>query len=235
MEYKELREEAFEANIEIMNKGLAIYTWGNVSAFDPAAALFAIKPSGVEYGELRPESMVLVDIEGRIVDGALKPSSDTETHRVLYREFKGIRGVTHTHSTFATALAQARLTVPVLGTTHADNSAVGILCTPFLSKEAVKWNYEMETGVSIVECMRAAGVDHFDMPMILAGGHGPFTWGKSAQSCVYHAVVLEQICRMAYLTLNLNPEVKELPSYIIRKHWERKNGANAYYGQDEDL
>jgi L-ribulose-5-phosphate 4-epimerase len=229
--YKTLREEAFEANREIPRRSLAIYTWGNVSAFDPGQGVFAIKPSGVAYDELTPESMVVVDLEGSIVEGKLNPSSDTKTHQVLYRAFPGIRGITHTHSPYAVAWAQARKPVPVYGTTHADHGSQAIPCTPVMSAEATRNNYELETGNLIVETFKKAGLDPAHDTMVLVAGHGPFTWGKDAAQSVYHGAVLEEICKMALLTLSLDPQAQMLPEHIIRKHWERKHGADAYYGQ----
>jgi len=235
--YKSLKEEAFEANLEIPRRNLAIYTWGNVSAFDPARGVFAIKPSGVSYDKLTAESMVVVDLEGAVVEGSLNPSSDTETHRILYREFSAfsgagaIRGITHTHSPYAVAWAQAGFSVPVFGTTHADHGAEEIPCTEFMSEEAVKANYELETGNLIVDTFRKKGKNPAHMAMVLVAGHGPFAWGKTAAQSIYHAAVLEEVCKMAFLTLSLNPQAKALPEHIIRKHWERKHGPNAYYGQ----
>ena len=229
--HKTLREEAFEANREIPRRNLAIYTWGNVSAFDPGRGVFAIKPSGVEYDALTPESMVIVDLEGNIVEGALRPSSDTNTHRVLYREFSGLGGVIHTHSAHAVAWAQARRSVPVFGTTHADHGAREIPCTALMNPEAVKNNYELETGNLIVETFRKDRIDPAHITMVLVAGHGPFAWGKTAAESVYHGAVLEEICKMALLTLMVNPAAEALPDHIITKHWERKHGAGAYYGQ----
>jgi len=234
--YRTLREEAFEANLEIPRRNLAIYTWGNVSAFDPDKGVFAIKPSGVSYDKLTVESIVVVDLNGTVVDGDFNPSSDTETHRILYREFsasggKEIRGITHTHSPYAVAWAQARLSVPVFGTTHADHGAEEIPCTEIMSAEAVKANYELETGNLIVETFKKRGQNPAHMPMVLVAGHGPFAWGKTAAQSIYHAAVLEEVCKMAHLTLSLNPRAEPLPEHIIRKHWERKHGPNAYYGQ----
>jgi L-ribulose-5-phosphate 4-epimerase len=229
--YKSLKEEAYEANMEIPQRNLAIYTWGNVSAFDADKGVFAIKPSGVAYDELTPETIVVVDLEGTVVSGGLRPSSDTLTHLVLYREFAGIRGITHTHSTYAVAWAQVRRPVPVYGTTHADHGAEDIPCTAVMGEDAVKNNYELETGNLIVATFRQQHKDPLHMPMVLVAGHGPFTWGNSAQQSVYHAAVLEEVCKMAQLTLALNPRAEPLPEHIIRKHWERKHGANAYYGQ----
>ena len=229
--YKSLREEAFEANLEIKKQNLAIYTWGNVSAFDPQRAVFAIKPSGVPYEELVPQAMVIVDLEGNIVEGNLNPSSDTKTHLVLYREFKCIRGITHTHSPYAAAWAQARRAVPVFGTTHADHGIEEIPCTDFMSPEAVKNNYEYETGKLIVETFRKNNLDPALVTMVLVAGHSPFAWGNSAAQSVYHGAVLEEVCKMAFFTLNINPLTQPLPEHIIQKHWERKHGSDAYYGQ----
>ena len=230
-DYKTLREEAWEANMEIPKRNLAIYTWGNVSAFDPQKGVFAIKPSGVIYEKLTPSSMVVVDLDGKVAAGELNPSSDTETHRVLYREFAGIRGITHTHSPHASAWAQARKGVPVFGTTHADHGAETIPCTPVMDEEAVRNNYELETGNLIVRTFREQKKDPAEMSMVLVAGHGPFSWGKSAAQSLYHAVVLEEICKMALYTLTLNPAAAPLPEHLIRKHWERKHGPHAYYGQ----
>ena len=229
-EYKTLREEAYEANIEIKRRNLAIYTWGNASAFDPDKGVFAIKPSGVEYDDLKPELMVLVDLDGKIVEGKLNPSSDTKTHQVLYREFAGIRGVTHTHSPYAAAWAQAKRAVPVFGTTHADYCAREIPCTEYMTPEAVKNNYELETGNQIVETFKKGSLDPAQVCMVLTAGHGPFTWGESAAQAVYHGVILEEICKMALFTVTLDSRAAPLPMHITQKHWERKHGAGAYYG-----
>ena len=229
--YKTLREEAYEANMEIARNNLAIYTWGNSSAFDPDKGVFAIKPSGVEYNKLKPQSMVLVDLDGKIADGKLKPSSDTKTHLILYKEFKGVRGVTHTHSVYASAWAQAAKPVPVFGTTHADHSTREIPCTEFMSEEAVKNNYELETGNLIAETLKKGKLEPANTNMILVAGHGPYTWGNSALQSVYNSVVLEEICKMALLTITIDVNAKPLCEHIIKKHWERKHGENAYYGQ----
>ena len=229
--FEELKEEAWEANMEIPRLNLAIHTWGNVSAFDPDKGVFAIKPSGVPYEKLSADSMVVVDLEGKTVDGSFNPSSDTETHRVMYREFTGIRGITHTHSPYATGWAQARKLVPVFGTTHADNGAETIPITLIMDSEAVKNNYEIETGNQIVNTFRKQKKDPLHMPMVLVSGHGPFTWGKSAMQSVTQAAILEEICKMALFTIQIEPNAQPLPEYLIRKHWERKHGPNAYYGQ----
>ncbi|MCL2243475.1 MAG: L-ribulose-5-phosphate 4-epimerase AraD [Treponema sp.] len=229
--YKTLREEAYEANIEIQRRSLAIYTWGNSSAFDPEKGVFAIKPSGVDYDMLTPDSMVLLDLDGKIVDGRLKPSSDTKTHMVLYREFSGIRGVTHTHSPYAAAWAQTAKPVPVFGTTHADHCAKEIPCTGFMSPQAVKNDYELETGNLITETFKTLNLDPVLINMILVAGHGPFTWGMNAAKSVSNGVILEEICKMALFTVTIDPDAKPLPWHITRKHWERKHGPGAYYGQ----
>jgi L-ribulose-5-phosphate 4-epimerase len=229
--YKALREESYEANMEIPRRALAIYTWGNVSAYDEAKGVFAIKPSGVSYDQLRPEMIVVVDLDGKVVDGTLVPSSDTKTHQVLYREFKGIGGITHTHSPYAVAWAQARCSVPVFGTTHADHGAESIPCTPVMGPQEVANDYELETGNLIVNTFRASGKNHLHMQLVLVAGHGPFAWGADAAKSVYHAAVLEEVCKMAHLTLALDPQAQPLPEHIIRKHWERKHGPGAYYGQ----
>jgi len=229
--YKTLREEAFEANLEIKKQNLAIYTWGNVSAFDPAKGVFAIKPSGVPYDALNADSMVVVDLDGEIVEGSLKPSSDTKIHQVLYRDFSGIKGITHTHSSYAVAWAQIKKPVPVFGTTHADHGTEPIPCTGIMNVEAVTNDYELETGKLIVETFRKGSLNPAHVTMVLVAGHGPFTWGDSAAQSVYNAVVLEEICKMAFLTLTLDPQAKPLSEHIIKKHWERKHGPDAYYGQ----
>jgi len=234
-EYKTLREEAYEANMEIQRRSLAIYTWGNASAFNPDKGVFAIKPSGVDYDKLTPYSMVLLDIDGKIVeDSQMKPSSDTKTHMVLYREFSplaDIRGITHTHSAYAVSWAQAKRSVPVFGTTHADHSTQEIPCTEYLDEEVVKNNYELETGILIADTFRKRNLNPSYINMVLVAGHGPFTWGSSAADSVYNSAILEEICKMALFTVTLDPHAAPLPGHIIKKHWERKHGPDAYYGQ----
>ena len=229
LNFSALREEALAANLEIAELKLAILTWGNASAFDPAAGVFAIKPSGLEYSELSPESMVVVDLEGRVVEGSLRPSSDTKTHLVLYRSFEGVRGVCHSHSTYAVAWAQARRGIPCLGTTHADQTAGEIPCTPMIGPEALAKDYELGTGELIVETFR--GKKPLEVPMVVVAGHGPFAWGRSAMEAVHYAAALEEVARMALLTYQVNPGAAPLPEHVMRKHYERKHGASAYYGQ----
>ena len=227
--YRELKERAWAANMEIPRRGLAIYTFGNVSAFDGDRGVLAIKPSGVAYDDLAVDDMVVVDLEGKPVEGRLRPSSDTPSHVVLYASFAGLGGIVHTHSTYATAWAQAGRSIPIYGTTHADHLAEDVPCTEPMRDEAVAGNYEAETGNQIVACFRDRNPLH--TPMVLVRGHGPFTWGVDADSAVYNAVVLEEIARMAFLTHSLDPDAARLPDSLIRRHFERKHGKGAYYGQ----
>jgi len=227
--YQELKERAWAANQEIPKRGLAIYTFGNVSALDEARGVIAIKPSGVEYEKLTADDLVVVDLSGKIVEGKFRPSSDTPTHLVLYRTWKGIGGVVHTHSTYATGWAQARIPIPIYGTTHADHLADDVPITAVMSDEAVERDYEVETGNQILECFKSR--DPLQTPMVLVAGHGPFTWGDTPEKAVYNAAVLEELAQMAFVTRSLNPAAERLPDRLIRKHFERKHGKNAYYGQ----
>lgn len=229
MSYLELKREAYEANMELQRRNLIIYTWGNVSQIDRARGVMAIKPSGVPYEELLPEHMVIVDMENNIVEGQMRPSSDTKTHTHLYRHFETIGGVTHTHSTYATAWAQAQVSIPCFGTTHADFAYGEIPCTAVMSDEQIERDYEEETGVQITDAFVGKNPD--EVPMVIVAGHAPFTWGKDAAKSVYHAVVLEEIARMAYLTKTLNTQQASLKQGILEKHYQRKHGKNAYYGQ----
>ncbi len=229
MSYTELKREVFEANLELQKRGLVIYTFGNVSQIDRAKGVIAIKPSGVAYEDMRADDMVIVDLDNQIVEGRLRPSSDTKTHTHLYRHFNDIGGVTHTHSTYATAWAQAKLPIPCLGTTHADFVYGAVPCTGEMSMEQVARDYEEETGVQIVRAF--AELDPLAAPMVVVAGHAPFTWGKDAAKSVYHAVILEEIARMAYLTRTLAPQGDLLAKAVMDKHYFRKHGKNAYYGQ----
>jgi len=229
MSYTELKREVFEANLELQKRGLVIYTFGNVSQIDRAKGVIAIKPSGVAYEDMRADDMVIVDLDNQIVEGKLRPSSDTKTHTHLYRHFNDIGGVTHTHSTYATAWAQAKLPIPCLGTTHADFVYGAVPCTSEMSMEQVARDYEEETGVQIVRAF--AELDPLAAPMVVVAGHAPFTWGKDAAKSVYHAVILEEIARMAYLTRTLAPQGDLLATAVMDKHYFRKHGKNAYYGQ----
>ena len=229
--YRELKERVWAANQEIPKRGLAIYTFGNASAVDRARGVVAIKPSGVAYDQLTPDDLVIVDLAGQIVEGALRPSSDTATHLVLYRAWQGIGGVVHTHSSYATGWAQARLAIPIYGTTHADHLAEDVPCTAVMSDEAVERDYELETGAQIIECF--ASRDPLHTPMVLVAGHGAFTWGETPEKAIYNAAVLEELARMAFVTRTLDPAAARLPERLIRKHFERKHGAHAYYGQQK--
>ncbi|MBN1377822.1 MAG: L-ribulose-5-phosphate 4-epimerase [Gammaproteobacteria bacterium] len=229
MSYLELKRQAYEANLELQLRNLVIYTFGNVSQLDRDKGVFAIKPSGVSYDQLTVDDMVLVDLENNIVDGKLRPSSDTKTHTHLYRRFDSIGGITHTHSTYATAWAQAQTAIPCLGTTHADFSYGEIPCTAIMTDEQITRDYEEETGVQITECFKNKNPD--EIPMVIVAGHAPFTWGKDAAQSVYHAVVLEEIAKIAYLTKTINQDIQPLKQSIIDKHYLRKHGKNAYYGQ----
>ncbi|MBU1308118.1 MAG: L-ribulose-5-phosphate 4-epimerase [Gammaproteobacteria bacterium] len=233
MSYTELKREVFEANLELQKRGLVIYTFGNVSQIDRAKGVIAIKPSGVAYEQMTADDMVIVDLDNQIVEGTMRqvmrPSSDTKTHTHLYRHFADIGGVTHTHSTYATAWAQAKLSIPCLGTTHADFVYGAVPCTAEMSLEQVQRDYEEETGVQIIRCF--AELDPNAAPMVVVAGHAPFTWGKDAAKSVYHAVILEEIARMAYLTRTLAPQGDVLARAVMDKHYFRKHGKNAYYGQ----
>ena len=229
--YRELKEKAWAANQEIPKRGLAIYTFGNVSAIDAARGVIAIKPSGIEYGKLAIDDLVVVDLAGEVVEGKLRPSSDTPTHLVLYRAWKSIGGVVHTHSTYATGWAQARLPIPIYGTTHADHLGEDVPCTAIMSNEAVERDYEIETGKQILDVFKDR--DPLLTPMTLVAGHGAFTWGETPEKAIYNAAVLEELARMAFVTRTLDPAAARLPDRLIRKHFERKHGKNAYYGQSK--
>lgn len=234
--YQTLKEAAYEANMQIPAQHLAIYTWGNVSSFDAAKGVFAIKPSGVAYPELTVDSMVIVDLDGKSVEGDLNPSSDTLTHCVLYKAWAvnggaNIGGIVHTHSPYAVAWAQSQRPIPLFGTTHADHIQTPVPCTPYITKEALTRNYELETGNLIVKHFADEGLNPAETTMVLVAGHGPFTWGASADKAVYNAAVLEEVAKMALATVQIQPAATQLPAYIIDKHYQRKHGPNAYYGQ----
>ncbi|HOV69362.1 MAG TPA: L-ribulose-5-phosphate 4-epimerase [Clostridia bacterium] len=226
--YKELKERVLEANLELYRRGLAIYTFGNVSEVDRSRGVFAIKPSGVDYEKMKADDIVVMSLEGKCVEGKLNPSSDTPTHLAIYRAFESVGGVTHTHSTFATAWAQAGLSIPYIGTTHADYFYGDIPCTRDMTDEEINGEYEAETGNVIIECF--AGINPAHMPAVLVKNHGPFTWGKDGAEAVYHAVILEEIAKMAYLSHTLSVELS-MKKTLLDKHFLRKHGANAYYGQ----
>lgn len=226
---EKLKEEVCRANRALVEHGLVVLTWGNVSGIDRDAGIFAIKPSGVPYDRLEPDDIVLVDLEGNVADGALRPSSDEPTHRELYRAFGGIGGITHTHSRCATAFAQAGKEIPSLGTTHADHFHGAVPLARVLTPEEVASDYECNTGRAIVE--RFDAIDPLTVPGVLAAGHGPFTWGRDAGDSVRNSVALEEVAHMALLSLQIDPECGELPVYMQDRHFYRKHGPNATYGQ----
>jgi L-ribulose-5-phosphate 4-epimerase len=229
MSYTELKREVYEANMELQRRNLVVYTWGNVSQIDRARGVVAIKPSGVAYEVMTPDDIVIVDLENNIVEGSMRPSSDTKTHTHLYRHFESIGGVTHTHSTYATAWAQTQQAIPCYGTTHADYAYGEIPCTAVMTDEQIERDYEEETGVQITDCFKTRSPK--EVPMVIVAGHAPFTWGKNGADAVYHAVILEEIARMAYLTKTLQQNTLPLKQGIVDKHYLRKHGKNAYYGQ----
>lgn len=229
--YTHIREVAYEANMQLPILGLVLFTFGNVSAADRRQGVFAIKPSGIHYKDLTPEKMVIVDFDGNIVDGVLRPSSDTKTHAVLYKQWEDIGGIAHTHSTYATAWAQAQRDIPIYGTTHADHNTVNIPCAPPMDDEMIQGDYEYQTGFQIINCFENKKLDHHEVEMMLVGNHAPFTWGATAEKAVYNSAVLEEIAKMAYLTEQIKADAEILKSTLIKKHYERKHGPDAYYGQ----
>jgi len=224
----ELKDTVFKANLELVKHSLVIFTWGNVSGIDPATKLVVIKPSGVSYDKMKPSDMVVVNLDGEVVEGDLNPSSDTPTHLVLYKAFPEIGGIVHTHSTYATAWAQAGLDIPNIGTTHADYFHDDIPCTGDMTAEEIRGEYEKETGNAIVK--RFAGLNPSDTPGVLVKNHGPFSWGKDAFDAVHNAVVMEQVAKMAFISYSVNPSLTMNP-LLIGKHYSRKHGPDAYYGQ----
>ena len=226
---EQLKEAVLEANLELPRRGLVTYTWGNVSGICRERGLVVIKPSGVSYEEMKAEDMVVLDLEGNVVEGDLRPSSDTPTHLALYRAWPEVGGIVHTHSTYATVWAQARMGIPCLGTTHADYFYGEIPCTRPLTLEEIAGAYEEETGNVIVKTF--AHRDPLSMPGVLVAGHGPFTWGKDPAEAVHNSVVLEQVALMALATVSLAPDIGPIPQGLLDKHFLRKHGANAYYGQ----
>ena len=232
---KELRTAVYEANLELVKRGLVLYTFGNASGIDRAEGLVVIKPSGVEYDDLRPEMMVVTDLYGKVVEGTLKPSSDLETHTLLYREFPAIGAVVHTHSEFATSFAQAGMAIPALGTTHADYFYGPVPCTEPLSDEAIGGRYVHETGLAIVRHFAAtaerAAIDPLAVPACLVAGHAPFVWGRDAHQAAHNAVILEAVARLAYRTLTLKPDADGVSQALLDRHYFRKHGSGATYGQ----
>ncbi|MCD7823980.1 MAG: L-ribulose-5-phosphate 4-epimerase [Oscillospiraceae bacterium] len=226
---EQLKKEVWEANMLLPKYGLVTFTWGNVSGIDRESGLVVIKPSGVEYDTMKPEDMVVVNLDGKVVEGDLNPSSDTPTHVEFYKAFPNIGGVTHTHSSYATSFAQAGCGIPALGTTHGDYFYGEIPCTRKMTPEEIAGEYEKNTGLVIIETFKDKDPDA--IPAVLVHSHGPFTWGKNAVDSVHHAVILEECAKMAIRAYALNPELKPMQQELLDKHYLRKHGANAYYGQ----
>lgn len=229
---EQLKKDVYDANMELQEKGMVIYTWGNVSGIDREKNLVVIKPSGVSYDSMKAEDMVVVDFDGNVVEGHYKPSSDTATHIVMYKTYPAIGGVVHTHSTWAVTFAQAGMSIPAFGTTHADYFYGDIPCTRDLTAEEIEEAYELNTGKVIVETIGDG--DPMAIPGIVVKNHGPFAWGKTPAGSVYNAVVMDKVAEMAYNTMTLNPRVPRVPQYLLDKHYFRKHGANAYYGQGSE-
>ena len=230
--YQSLKQECYEANMQLNELGLVIYTFGNVSAVDREKNVFAIKPSGVPYEELKPEDIVILDFDNNVIEGEMRPSSDTKTHAFLYKNWDNIGGIAHTHATYSVAWAQSQKDIPIFGTTHADHLTEDIPCAAPMKDELIQGNYEYNTGIQILDCFKEKGISYEEVPMVLLGNHGPFTWGKNAAKAVYNSKVLEEVAKMALLTLQINPAAPRLKESLIKKHYERKHGKDAYYGQN---
>ena len=229
--YDRIRKQALEGNLRLPKLGLVMFTFGNVSVADRIQRVFAIKPSGIPYAELTAAKMVIVDFEGKVVEGGLRPSSDSLTHAVLYKTWAEVGSVVHTHSTYATAWAQSQRDIPILGTTHADHLAVDVPCAQVMSDKMIKENYEYQTGLQIIHCLKDRKLDYREVEMMLVGNHAPFAWGKDLDKAVYNAAVLEEIAKMASITLQIHPNAPRLKDTLIKKHYERKHGPDSYYGQ----
>jgi L-ribulose-5-phosphate 4-epimerase len=224
-----LKQRVWKLNRELPQMGLVVQSFGNVSGIDREQNLVAIKPSGIPYQDLKVDDIVVVDLENKVIEGRLRPSSDTKTHTCLYRSFPEIGGIVHTHSTYAVAWAQALKPIPVLGTTHADFLPTEIPCTDLMGDEMIQGDYEEETGKQIVDAFR--NQSYRDIPMVLVGGHGPFTWGETPENALHHSQILEELAKMAFLTLQINPKIDPLKKTLIDKHYQRKHGPDSYYGQ----
>jgi L-ribulose-5-phosphate 4-epimerase len=229
--YLKIQEDAYQANMQLPELGLVIFTFGNVSVADRSLGVFAIKPSGVPYKELSAKKMVIVDFDGKVVRGELHPSSDTKTHAVLYKHWENIGALVHTHSTYATAWAQAQLDIPLFGTTHADHCTNDIPFAAPMNDEMIKGDYEYETGFQIINCLKERNLSYEETEMMLVGNHAPYAWGKNSHKAVYNAAVLEQIAKLAWLTRQINPGAPRLKEEMIKTHYERKHGPDSYYGQ----
>ncbi|MBO9583079.1 MAG: L-ribulose-5-phosphate 4-epimerase [Flavobacterium sp.] len=229
--YKDLKQECYEANMQLNALNLVVYTFGNVSAVDRKNGVFAIKPSGVPYEDLKPEDIVIVDFDNNVIEGTMRPSSDTKTHAYLYKHWPNIGGVAHTHATYSVAWAQSQRDIPIFGTTHADHLTADIPCAPPMADHLIEGNYEHNTGIQILDCFKEKNLSYEEVEMILIGNHGPFAWGKNAAKAVYNSKVLEVVAEMAYLTLQINPNAPRLKDSLIKKHYNRKHGKDSYYGQ----
>ncbi|CAD0000772.1 MULTISPECIES: L-ribulose-5-phosphate 4-epimerase [Flavobacterium] len=229
--YKDLKQECYEANMQLNALNLVVYTFGNVSAVDRENGVFAIKPSGVPYEDLKPEDIVIVDFDNNIIEGTMRPSSDTKTHAYLYKNWPNIGGVAHTHATYSVAWAQSQRDIPIFGTTHADHLTADIPCAPPMADSLIEGNYEHNTGIQILDCFKEKNLSYEEVEMVLIGNHGPFAWGKNAAKAVYNSKVLEVVAEMAYLTLQINPNAPRLKDSLIKKHYNRKHGKDSYYGQ----
>lgn len=229
--YKTIREQAYESNMQLPALGLVFSTFGNVSVADRDKGVFAIKPSGLAYDKLSPENMVIVDFEANVIEGDLRPSSDTKTHAVLYKYWENIGAVVHTHSKFATSWAQTLRDIPIYGTTHADYLTTDIPCASPMADDKIIGNYEYETGFQVLNHFKEHRLKYEEVEMILVGSHGPFSWGKTGEKAVFNSALLEYVAELAFITEQISPEVGRLKKSLIDKHWQRKHGANSYYGQ----
>jgi L-ribulose-5-phosphate 4-epimerase len=230
-DFHDLKKKCYEANMKLPELGLVIYTFGNVSEADRKKGVFAIKPSGVAYDVLQVDDIVILDFDNKVIEGVMRPSSDTKTHAFLYKQWKEIGGICHTHSTYSVSWAQAQRDIPIIGTTHADYLTHDIPCAAPMSDELIKGDYEYNTGRQIVDCLSEKKLDYKEVEMVLLGNHGPFTWGKDAAKAVFNSKLLEELARMAYITLSINPNAPRLKDALIEKHYQRKHGKDAYYGQ----
>lgn len=231
MEFTELKQQCYDSNMQLPSLDLVVYTFGNVSVADRKRKCFAIKPSGVPYENLRVEDIVIVDFENNIIEGDMRPSSDTKTHAYLYNQWSEVGAIVHTHSTYSVAWAQALRDIPLFGTTHADHLTVDIPCIPPMHDDLIKGNYEHNTGIQITDYFAKKELNPEEVEMVLVGNHGPFTWGKNADKAVYNSKVLEELAKMAYLTLQINPSANRMKKSLVEKHYQRKHGTEAYYGQ----
>jgi L-ribulose-5-phosphate 4-epimerase len=229
--YKDLKQECYEANMQLNALNLVVYTFGNVSAVDREKGVFAIKPSGVPYEDLKSEDFVILDFDNNIIEGAMRPSSDTKTHAYLYKHWPNVGGIAHTHATYSVAWAQSQLDIPIFGTTHADHLTSDIPCAAPMDDSLIEGNYEHNTGIQILDCFKEKNLSYEEVEMVLIGNHGPFAWGVTAAKAVYNSKVLEVVAKMAYLTLQINPNAPRLKDSLIKKHYERKHGKDSYYGQ----